>query len=263
MSKTRKVLLTVLALALLTGPAKLLLEAMLPDGAVDPVPGCIAGMTMSLLTLGLPAWLMRPWTSPRLMQQKSLLPGLMLAAATALLTRAAMSPVDAAWQSALGLTPDALPTPNSIPLGMLYLAALVIVPALAEEAFFRGALLTSLLDGSRRMTAALVTVMTFALLHGSLANLPSLLALSALLTLLMLHTGRLAVPMTAHLIYNLTALGWQSVPDWAGWMSLGAMAVLGGYLLSEQPKMAHPPMKKADGLLAAAAIATLILSYMI
>ena len=113
------------------------------------------------------------------------------------------------------------------------------------------------------MTAALVTVMTFALLHGSLANLPSLLALSALLTLLMLHTGRLAVPMTAHLIYNLTALGWLTVPDWAGWMSLGAMAVLGGYLLSEQPKMAHLPMKKADGLLAAAAIAALILSYMI
>jgi len=214
------------------------------------------------VTMGLPAWLLRPWTSPRLRQPKSLLPGLAMAAATALLIRAAMTPVDAAWQRALNLAPDAMPVPESIPLAMLYVAALVIVPALAEEAFFRGTLLTGLLDGSRRITAGLLTLLAFALLHRNLANLPSLLALSALLTLLMLHTGHIAVPMAAHLIYNLTALGGVAVPEWVGWMSLGASVVLCGYLLSEQPRIAHPPMKKTDGLIAAGAVAAMILSYM-
>ena len=262
MSKTRKVLLILLALAILTRPVDMLLSAMLPDSAVAPVPACIAGMAVSLLLLGLPAWLMRPWTSPRLMQQKSVVPGLMLAAAAALMTRAAMTPVDAAWQRAHGLTQDALPVPDSIPLGMLYLAALVIVPALTEEAFFRGALLTGLLDGSRRIIALLVTALSFALLHGSLANLPSLLALSALLTLLMLHTGHIAVPMAAHLVYNLTALSWLPVPEWAGWMCFGAVVVLGGYMLSEQPKYAHPPMKKADGVIVLLAVASMMMSYL-
>lgn len=262
MSKTRKALLTLLALAVLTGPVKWLLAAMLPDAAVDPVPACIAGMALSLVTMGLPAWLLRPWTSPRLRQPKSLLPGLAMAAATALLIRAAMTPVDAAWQRTLNLTPDAMPVPESLPLAMLYVAALVIVPALTEEAFFRGTLLTSLLDGSRRITAGLLTTLAFALLHGNLANLPSLLALSALVTLLMLHTGHIAVPMAAHLIYNLTALGGVAVPDWVGWMSLGASVVLCGYLLSEQPRIAHPPMKKSDALIAAGAVAAMILSYM-
>ena len=262
MSKTRKVLLTLLALAVLTGPLKLLLAAMLPDSTVDPVPGCIAGMALSLLTMGLPAWLLRPWTSPRLRQPKSLLPGLAMAAATALLIRAAMTPVDAAWQRTLGLAPETMPVPESITLAMLYVTALVIVPALAEEAFFRGTLLASLLDGSRRITAGLLTTLAFALLHGTLANLPSLLALSALLTLLMLHTGHIAVPMTAHLIYNLTALGGVAVPEWVGWMCLGASVVLCGYLLSEQPRVDHPPMKMTDGLIALAAVAVMILSYM-
>ena len=263
MSKTRKVLLTLLALALLTGPAKLLLAAMLPDGAVDPVPGCIAGILLALLTLGLPAWLMRPWTSPRLARQKSLLPGLVLAVLAAVTVRFGFQITDTAWQMALGLMPDALPAPDSIPLGMLYIAALVIVPALTEEAFFRGALLTGLLDGSRRITAALLTILAFVLLHGSLAHLPSLLAMSALLTLLMLHTGHIAVPITAHLVYNLTALNGVAVPDWASWMCCGAAVVLGGYLLSEQPSYAHPPMKKADGLIAAAAMTAMLISTLI
>jgi len=262
MSKTRKALLTLLALAVLTGPLKLLLAAMLPDSTVDPVPGCIAGMALSLLTMGLPAWLLRPWTSVRLTRQKSLLPGLVLAVLAAVTVRFGFQTIDGAWQSWLNLAPDALPVPDSIPLGMLYLATLVIVPALAEEAFFRGALLTGLMDGSRRATAAVLTVLSFALLHVSLANLPSLLAMSALLTLLMLHTGHIAVPVTAHLIYNLTALNGLAVPDWASWMCCGAAVVLGGYLLSEQPKIAHPPMKLPDGLIAAMTMTALILSYM-
>ena len=263
MSKTRKVLLTLLALAALTGPMRLLLEAMLPDSGVNPVPGCIAGAALSLLTMGLPAWLLRPWTSPRLLQPKSVLPGAVLGVLTAALVRFGFQMADGAWQSLLGVAPQPLPVPENIPLAMLYVAALVIIPALTEEAFFRGALLTGMMDGSRRITSAVLTAVAFALMHGRLANLPSLLALSAMLTLLMLHTGHIAVPMAAHLAYNLTALGGPVIPDWLGGMCCGAAVTLGGYLLYCQPKIAHPPMKMTDGLIAAAAVAILILSYMI
>ena len=66
MSKTRRILLILLALAVLKIPLAELLAAMLPDAVIDPVPQCIAGMVLSLLTMGLPARLLYPWTSPRL-----------------------------------------------------------------------------------------------------------------------------------------------------------------------------------------------------
>lgn len=263
MSKTRKVLLTLLALALLTRPVDILLAAMLPDASVNPAPQCIGGMLATLLLLGLPAFLLRPWTSIRLPQKKSVWPGIAMAAAAGLLTRAAMSPVDAAWQGWLALTPDVLPVPENVPVALLYIAALVVVPALVEEVFFRGALLTGLLDGSRRVTAVLLTTLTFALMHGSAANLPSLLAASLMLTLLMLHTGRIIVPVTAHFFYNISALLWTGIPGWGSLLCGAVLIALAVYIIVRQPKVAHPPMKAMDGLIAAAAIAVLLTLYFI
>ena len=262
MSKTRKALLTMLALALLMRPVEILLAAMLPDASVNPVPQCIAGMAVTLLLMGMPAWFLRPWTSVRLRQGKSLWPGMVLAVCTALFTRAAMTPVDAAWQSWLGLAPEVLPAPDGLPVALLYLAALVIVPAAAEEAFFRGAVLTGLLDGSRRATAALLTTTFFALMHGSAANLPSLLVISLLLTLLMLHTGRLAVPMMAHLVYNLTALNGTGLPGWGSILCGAGLIALMAYICVRQPRVAHPPMKGLDGLIAAAAVGLMLVGLL-
>lgn len=262
MSKTRRVLLTLLALALLARPVDILLAAMLPDSSVNPVPQCIAGMAVTVLLLGVPAWLLRPWTSLRLTQKKSVWPGLAMAVTAAFLARAAMSPVDAAWQSWLGLTPDALPVPETVPVAMLHIAALAIIPAMLEEAFFRGAVLTSLLDGSRRITAVLLTTVSFALMHGNLADLPSLLAISLMLTLLMLHTGHIAVPVAAHLVYNLTALNWIDVPLWGSLLCGVGMIALMAYIIARQPKYAHQPMKWPDGLVAAVAIGVMLVNLM-
>lgn len=262
MSKTRKALLTVLGLALLMRPVEILLAAMLPDVSVNPVPQCLGGMLVTLLLLGVPALLLRPWTSVRLRKGKSRWPGMALAVLAALLTRTAMTPVDAAWQSWLGLAPEVLPAPEGLPMAMLYLAALVVIPAVAEEAFFRGAVLTGLLDGSRRATAALLTTAFFTLMHGSAANLPSLLVISLLLTLLMLHTGRIAVPMTAHLVYNLTALNWISLPGWGSILCGAGVTVLAIFLCIRQPRVAHPPMKGLDGLMAAAAVGLMLVGLM-
>ena len=263
MSKTRKVLLTLLALALLKMPVDILLAAMLPDASVNPVVNCLAGALATLLLLGLPARLLRPWTSARLPQKKSVWPGIAMAAAAGLLIRGAMSPVDAAWQGWLALAPDALPVPESVPAALMYIAALAVVPALAEEAFFRGALLTGLLDGSRRATAVLLTTLSFTLMHGSAANLPSLLAASLMLTLLMLHTGRIAVPVTMHFFYNISALAWVGIPGWGSLLCGAGLIALLAYIIFRQPKVAHLPMRAMDGLIAAAAAAVLMTLYFI
>lgn len=257
MSRTRRALLVTLALALLIRPVSLLLAAILPDASVNPAPQCVADMLVSLLLLGVPAWLLRPWTSVRLTRAKSLIPGLLTAVVAAMLARIALSPVDAAWQGWLDTVSDPLPVPGNLPMAMLYAAALAVVPAITEETFFRGALLTALLDGSRRTTAVLLTTVTFALMHGSMANLPSLLAVSLLLTLLMLRTGHIAVPMTAHLTYNLTALCGGGILGWGSILCGTVLVVLLGWLSIRQPKIAHQPMKRTDGLLASSAIIVL------
>lgn len=262
MSKTRKALLTVLGLALLIRPVEILLAAMLPDASVNPVPQCLGGMLVTLLLLGAPAMLLRPWTSVRLRQGKSLWQGMALAVFAALLTRAAMTPLDAAWQSWLGLEAEMLPVPDGLPMALLYLVALVIVPAAAEEAFFRGAVLTGLLDGSRRATAALLTTAFFAFMHGSAANLPSLLVISLMLTLLMLHTGRIAVPITAHFFYNITALNWIGLPGWGSILCGAGVMVLAIFLCIRQPRVVHPPMKGLDGLIAAVAIGLMLVGLL-
>lgn len=263
MSKTRRVLLLLLGIALLRRPADMLLKAMLPDASVAPALVSTAGMGMTILLLGVPAWLLRPWQSLRLPQRKSRTPWILLGAATAVVSRAAITPLDAAWQDWLNLSPDLLPMPETVPMAILYLLALAVVPALAEEAFFRGTLLTSLLDGSRRVTAVLLTAVSFALMHGSLANLPGHLIFSLLLTLLMIRTGRIAVPTAAHFVYNLTALNWVSVPLWGSLACGLALIALAVWMILRRPKFAHPPMNGLDGLIAAAAVAVMAASYLI
>lgn len=257
MSKTRRALWITLALALLTRPVEVLLAVMLPAMPVNPVPQCLAGMLVSLLLLGLPAWLMRPWTSIRLTRARSLWPGLLMASGGTLLVRGAMSPVDAAWQRLLQITPNPLPAPANLPAALLYVLALAAIPALAEEAFFRGALLTALLDGSRRATAAVLTTVIFALMHGSAANLPSLLVVSLYLTLLMLRTGCIAVPMTAHLVYNLTALGGIALPGWGSLLCGAGLAGILMLLCIRRQAIVHQPMNRGDRWIAALTLAVL------
>lgn len=259
MSKTRKALLTLLLLSLVRRPLNLLLPAIWPTMATEALPCYLAALTGTLLALALPAWLLHPWRSDRLTRQPVLL-SLAEGACLALLTRAAGLALDAAWQGALDLSARSIPAPGTLAETLLYIAALVIIPALAEECFFRGAVLTSLLDGTRRWTAILLTAAFFALMHTSLANLPSLLLLSLMLTLLMLRTGHISAPIAAHLVFNLTALFRLSPPMW---VCILCGAALVGWLVRtgiRLPKRAHPPMQPADALLAAASLALCLAS---
>ncbi len=263
MTKVRKVLLTLLALTLLKRPMDLLLAAMLPDAAVNPLPGYAAAILVSALLLGLPARHFRPWNSPRLTRKMPLWLGAALGVGGAVLCALALPVADAAWQRLIGAAPAARVLPESWAGQALMLCALVIVPAVTEEAFFRGALLTSLLDGSRKVTAILLTTLAFALMHGSTGNLPGLLILSLLLTLLMLRTGNIAVPMAAHLTYNLIAVKGVTLPLWGSILcGAGLIALLIGLCL-RLAKIAHPPMKRLDRWIAAGAILFLITLYFV
>ena len=260
MTRTRKVLLMLLALALLKRPVDALLANLLPDAVLV---NAVAGAMVSLLLLGIPAWHLRPWTSPRLVQRKSLWEGMGLSVLMAVLVRFGTVPLDAAWQGFLGIAPEALPAPESLPAAMLYVLTLAVIPSIIEEMYFRGALLTGLLDGSRRVTAVLLTTPAFALMHGNAANLPSLLAASLMLTLLMLHTGRIGAPAAAHLVYNLLAFVPVRLPLWGSGLACAAMIVLAVRMIFRWPKIAHPPMKRADGLIAGAALAVLAMLYFV
>lgn len=255
MSKTRKALLTLLLLTLVRRPLDLLLSAVWPAMATEALPCYWAALTGTLLSLALPAWLLHPWRTDRMTRCRASLPGMAEGTCAALLTRIAGTALDSACQTGFSLSARVLPTPASIPETLLYFTSLVIVPAIAEECFFRGAVLTSLLDGARRWTAVLLTTAFFALMHTSLANLPSLLLLSLVLTLLMLRTGRIAAPITAHLVFNLTALCPLSLPLW---VSILCGAALVGWLVRvciRLPKRAHPPMQPANIALSAASLA--------
>ena len=263
MTNTRRALLMLLALAVVKLPLDAMLAALLPDASVNPVMNGIAGAAVSLLLLGLPAWKLRPWMSPRLVRVKSCWQGVLSGMLLAVLCRVALTPVDAAWQDYLGLATDVLPMPENLPVAMVCMLTMAVIPAVTEESFFRGALLTGLLDGSRRVTAVLVTTVSFALMHGNAANLPSLLVLSLLLTLLMLRTGSIAAPVMMHLVYNLMAF----VPVEASFgMRLLCGAGLTAVVLwwgSRRNTYAHPLMKGLDGLIAGAALTAMAAQYFV
>lgn len=263
MSKMRKALLVMLTLALIKRPLDMLLAAVLPDVSVEAMPHLLATAAVSLLLLGVPALLLRPWTSVRLVRNEKPWLCLLLAVCAPLLTRAAMTPVDAGWQQALGLTAETMPLPGNGAETALYILCLAVIPAVTEEGFFRGGLLTGMLDGSRRPAAVVLTTLFFALMHGEAAHLPSHLAVSFMLTLLMLHTGCLAVPAAAHFFYNISALVWVQLPLWGSILSGALLIVLAVYIIARQPKIAHLPMKRLDGLIAGAALIVLAAMYLL
>ncbi len=201
MTRKRAALLAALVLLLLTGPLKHAVALFLPDAAVDPVPHCIAVMAMSVALFGGASLLLWPWRPEGPQGRKRIaFPAAIL---VGLLCRAVCSPLDEAWQSWLQLSPSALPRPDGAAEFALYALSLAVVPALTEEAFFRGALLGTM---GCSCAAILLVSLLFALMHGSWAALPSTLTIGLALTLLMARTKRLAAPILAHLAYNLTAL---------------------------------------------------------
>lgn len=262
-SRTRWTLLTLLGLTLVRIPLALALRLLLPEASAAPEISYIAALLQSLLMFALPGWLLTPEWRAEPGAKGCPAKSWLLCALAAVLARAVTTPLNAWWAGLVGAPASALP-PADGPVGwVLMLLALAVVPAIAEEMFFRGALLTNLLKcGSRAQAAALTTLM-FTLLHGSLAGLPGHLIVSLLLTLLMMHTGSLAATIGAHMLYNLLALFWPDTGAIVPWAAGALLALLTGWLLVKLPRGKTRRLPLTEGLLCAAILLTMAAQYMI
>lgn len=265
MSRERRLLcwtlLTLLGLTVLRWLLAAVVAMMLPDVTEAPAANYIALMLQSVLLFALPGWLLVPcWKRPQLRGRL----GVCWAGALAtLLLRATVTPLHS-WMSTLR---GAEATPIFLPADgwtrVLAILALAIVPAVCEELFFRGALLSRLLQCASCWQAALITVLIFALMHGTPLGLPGHLLSGLLFTLLMLHTGRLLVPMAAHALYNLSALCWPETPAFVPWVCGGALAVVLVWFAIRTPRGRRRQLGKRELLLAAALLLVMAAQYSI
>ncbi|MBL8901409.1 MAG: CPBP family intramembrane metalloprotease, partial [Planctomycetes bacterium] len=122
-----------------------------------------------------------------------------------------------AWRVQAALHPDA-GAPSDVELGgsaLLRFAFLALLPALAEEAFFRGPLLAATTRGGRVVAGLASSAAFFALFHMSLARFLPTFGLGLVLGGARLATGTLWIPIAIHAFHNgcLVALSLQDDPD--------------------------------------------------
>jgi membrane protease YdiL (CAAX protease family) len=82
----------------------------------------------------------------------------------------------------------------------------VIVAPICEEILFRGYFYPVGKRYAGPLISSAITSLVFALFHGNLSSLPSLLILAVALALAYERTGSLAVPITMHALFNGTSL---------------------------------------------------------
>lgn len=93
------------------------------------------------------------------------------------------------------------------PLLLLFMIILAVVVApVTEELIFRAGLFRYLRTRLPRPVALVVPALVFAVLHGNLAAFAPLFALGVFFALAYERTGRIAVPMTAHALFNLNTI---------------------------------------------------------
>ena len=158
---------------------------------------CIEQMVL----LGIPAVMMRPWRSSRLpVQKRWWVYALFLLASAAV--QPVMQGVSDAWMTLTGAGEAAgYPMPVNALETLLMVGALVVLPAVCEEAFFRGAMYCGLVKKLGR-GAFWLTAVVFVMLHAQIGQLPFHIGVSLLLTLAMRQTGRLWLPMLMHAVIN-------------------------------------------------------------
>lgn len=117
----------------------------------------------------------------------------------------------------------------------LTVLAMVVVPAVCEEAFFRGALLGVLEKRWGTVGACAASAVLFALMHGDLTGLAGQLAVGVMAGVLTLYTGNIGCAILGHLGYNGAALALAGCPQMdvlglLGLVWLAGVAVVSGRL---------------------------------
>lgn len=262
MTRLRGTLLALLGLTLLRLPVAALMAALLPDVSVAPEWNYAASIAQSLLMFALPGWLLSPRAGGNAPKQRRLPLWLGAALVCAVLARAAFSALNAWWSALTGAVVTPVPAAQGALARTLQVLALAVVPAIAEEMLFRGALLGNLRRRCGDLLALTLTTLLFALMHGSLAGLPGHLAISLLLTLLMLRGGHILLPVAAHLAYNLLALVWPETAAFVPWVCGGALAAAVVWMALRLPK-GEGRLKCSDGLLCGATLAVMAAQYLV
>ena len=254
-----------LAVLLILTAGKLLLERlsalMLPHDLHQNT-RLLLSMAQEALLIGLPALLMRRGRSVRT-GTMTLSAGLLVCAAVlGLAMRALVTPLTQVWGDFISAPDSTVTAAGSAGEWCLQLLALAIVPAVMEEALFRGVVLQTLLDSGSRFGAWLLTTLLFALLHGNLAALPAHLLFGGALTLAAMRTGNLLVPMVMHAAYNASALFWHGMSS--GWLIFCGAAVLalGIWALMTLPRTAKMRMKRSHIVLAAVILLLMAVQYL-
>ena len=255
---------TLLMVLLILTAAKLLLERllalMLPHDLHQNT-RLLLSMAQEALLIGLPALLMRRGRSARTGTMRLSIGLLLCAAVLGLAMRALATPLTQLWGNFVSAPERQIAAADSAGEWCLQLLALAVLPAVLEEALFRGVVLQTLL--ASRFGAWLLTTLFFSLLHGNLAALPAHLLFGGALTLTAMRTGNLLVPMVMHAVYNASALFWRGMS--AGWLLFCGAAVLalGIWALMTLPRTAKMRMKRSHIMLSATILLLMAVQYLL
>lgn len=261
MTAAARALTATLIIALLMPLVSCFVPMMLPDVSQAPVLVYCASMAQELLLFGLPALLLG-CRGKRGVSVGAKLGWMAAGILCACLAVPALQAASGWWREVSDVPNRYLPQTRGAGERLLQLIALAVVPAIAEEAFFRGALLGALRKSCHPVTAVLLSAGAFALMHGSLGGLLSHLAIGLILSLLMWHSGSLLVPVTAHLAYNLLIVLGMQYPVWLP-LAGGAVLVLGAGFLMAVLRGSDARLSRKEMWLAAAALIVMAARYFI
>lgn len=193
---TAAALLTELIPAFAAGGEKNILNLYTVQGAV------------TLLAFGIWPVLLKTWKWPgyKAGEHDSFL--LLIAAGLlGVIAQIALGFLTESWINWSGAARDpGFPMPETAPEWAAAALIIVILPALAEEGFFRGMMLKGFNEAMPLACATAAEALLFAAAHMSAAAFPSLLIFGIIASLLAIRGGKLKYSIAFHLTYNLTAL---------------------------------------------------------
>jgi len=116
---------------------------------------------------------------------------------------------------------------------------LALVPAVCEELFFRGLILSGLSTSARKWTAIITSAVIFGVFHFILFKMPVTVGLGVVMALLCWNAGSIVPAMLAHLLHNGLSAYTALYPQWRSALGIGdaetitrlPLPVIGGGLL--------------------------------
>ena len=241
--------------------------ALLPEWEVNSWAHSLLLIAQEIILFGVPALFLRPWWSHGVHRSPHWRSGCLVALPAGIVLALLLNPVSAGWSALFNVAPQEAPLPVTTPEWLLMALATVIVPALMEEAFFRGGVLCGLARGVGGRSAFGLTVVIFTLMHGRISALPAHLACGALFTLGMLRYGKLWPSIIMHVSYNAATLALVGLGITLPWLTLAAtvpiMAFIVIMMLRKTVWCKHKAFDMVDVALGVITMAVLVFYFLV